>query len=237
LPSSALGWDDAWAAARAAVVHPGPVGRVSRVDGQSCLLLTSVDGPPQRAVVPPKLEEVAVGDWAVFTPDGLVHAVLPRRSLFARSGAGRETRRQPVAANIDTALIVNAIDARLSVRRIERYLAVAWESGATPAVVLTKADLVPAEELGPRAAQVHAVALGVGVYVLGLEDDPAEVLDACIAPGSTVALLGLSGAGKSTLLNRLAGTDLALTQDVRSDGKGRHTPPPESCWRCPAGRW
>jgi len=232
LPLSDLGWDDAWAAARAADVHPGLVARVGRVDVGMCVLLTAVDGPGRRGVVPRGLD-VAVGDWVVFSDDdgvagsggggAVVQSVLPRRSLFARSAAGAETRRQAVAANVDGVLVVNALDARLSVRRIERYLALAWESGAVPAVVLTKADLVPPERLGGLVRSVHGVALGVDVFVVGVEDDARAALAGALGAGRTVALLGLSGAGKSTLVNRLAGSAVAAVGEVRGDGKGRHT--------------
>jgi ribosome biogenesis GTPase len=244
-----LGWDDGWTATLAAAAPDrntdtrttetgtttttpatparGTPARVARVDMGQVTALTP-EGPLRATVT--RHDDIGVGDWAVVEPPPpgsdlpRVAHVLPRRSAFLRAGAGEETRQQIVAANVDTVLVVNGLDARLSLRRIERYLALGWQSGAVPAVVLTKADLVDPADLADQLAQVHTVALGVDVHVVRADDDDSLAPVAAYTDNhKTVALLGMSGAGKSTIVNRLAGTELAATGDVRSDGKGRHT--------------
>jgi ribosome biogenesis GTPase len=153
----------------------------------------------------------------------LIQAVLPRRSKFSRKTAGRATREQVVAANIDTVFLVVGLDNDFSPRRVERYLAAAWESGAAPVVILNKLDLCvdPVQ----RMAAIQQVAPAVPVHAVSalLGDNLDAVLAHCI-PRRTVALLGSSGVGKSTLVNTLLGTDLFATQPVRdNDSRGRHT--------------
>jgi ribosome biogenesis GTPase len=175
--------------------------------------------------LPPGLP--AVGDWVALRPrpgesKATIQAVLPRHSLFVRKEAGRRTTAQVVAANIDVVFLVSALTNDLNPRRVERYLTLAWESGAEPVVVLNKADLCADPE--GDAHRIGAVAPGVPVHVvstltgLGLEE-----LDRYFHHHRTVALLGSSGVGKSTLINRLVGRDLQKVQEVRDDGKGRHT--------------
>ena len=127
-----------------------------------------------------------------------------------------------LAANIDVAFLVASMNEDLSLRRLERYLILAWESGARPVIVLTKADLHPAPEAAsprsrrsPAACPIHAISSKTGE---GLDD-----VTALLAPGLTAVLLGSSGVGKSTLVNTLAGEELLATQEIRDDGKGRHT--------------
>lgn len=180
------------------------------------------EGP--RRVDTPRRVYPAVGDWLALTDEPPHVHILPRRSSFTRASAGEATREQVVAANVDTVFIVNALGAKVSLRRIERYLTLGWQSGAVPVVVLTKADLVDAAELDGIVEDVRSVAIGVDVHALSADDDAGlRGLDPYLTPGRTVALLGMSGAGKSTLVNRLAGEELAPTGEVRSDGKGRHT--------------
>jgi ribosome biogenesis GTPase / thiamine phosphate phosphatase len=199
-------------------------GRVSRVDLGICTILTH-QGPVRAAF--PHDADIAVGDMVSFTPGDppRLDEIEPRRSAFVRNTAGQETRPQVVAANIDTVFLVNALDAPVNTRRIERALALGWQSGATPVVVLTKADVIASEELAAVLDDVGAVALGVEVHVVSAAT--GEGVDAMAAqylqPGLTVALLGPSGAGKSTLVNALAGDEVMATGDVRKDGKGRHT--------------
>jgi ribosome biogenesis GTPase len=169
-----------------------------------------------------------VGDWVAVRPDAagsrsLIREVLPRRSSFARKAAGRETEQQVVAANIDTIFIVFGLDKPVNHRALERYLVVVRTSGATPVVVLNKADLADdhAEALADgRAASGDAPVLLVSSKTgLGM-----DALEAWMKPGRTVALLGPSGAGKSSLVNRLVGRDLLATGEVRDwDARGRHT--------------
>lgn len=170
----------------------------------------------------------AVGDWValrLFSGDGvaLIQAVLPRRSKFSRKAAGRTTSEQVVATNIDTVFLVVGMDNDFSPRRVERYLAAAWESGAAPVVVLNKVDLCADPAI--RVAEIEEVARGVPVHVISaLRGDGVEAVAAYCVPCRTVALLGSSGAGKSTLINALLGTALLPTAAVREhDSRGRHT--------------
>jgi ribosome biogenesis GTPase len=170
----------------------------------------------------------AVGDWVVVAPaahrgDARILAVLPRRSRFSRRAAGDPTEEQVVAANIDTVFLVAGLDGDFNPRRIERYLLVASESGASPVIVLNKADLV--EDPETMAAAVRATTPDVPVCVVScLVPSSVDVLRQYLGPGETCALLGSSGVGKSTIVNRLVGHELLRTRDVReSDSRGRHT--------------
>ena len=168
----------------------------------------------------------ATGDWvALGTGDdgaAAIHAVLPRRSAFVRKAAGETTEAQVMAANVDAALIATALPADLSERRIERYLAMAWESGAVPVVVLTKADL--AEDVESALRAVRGVAPGVDVVaVSSVSGEGVDALGRWLRPGRTAVLLGSSGVGKSTLANRLMDATTMRTSGVRGDGRGRHT--------------
>jgi ribosome biogenesis GTPase / thiamine phosphate phosphatase len=233
-----LGWDDGWAAAfeehRAAGLVPGRV----TVQHRGAWDVLTEDGEV-RARLPGRTrrdaETVAdlpvVGDWVVLESaetDGApaIRAVLPRRTKFSRLAAhdsGSDvTREQVVAANVDVAFIVASLIDGLSPRRFERYLTLAWESGARPVILLTKADLAPdpAPALATVAeiageAPVHAVSVRSG---LGL-----DAVRGYLAPGVTTVLLGPSGVGKSTLVNALAGEEVMNTGSVRDDGTGRHT--------------
>jgi ribosome biogenesis GTPase len=173
--------------------------------------------------------DIAVGDWVALAPgpgddDALgIMAVLPRRCVFQRA-AKQGASQQIVAANIDTVLVCDALDGSLSLRHLERFLALAWQSGATPVVLITKSDVVPPADVAAAVQAVEAVADGVSVIVVSsTTGDGMEDLAPYLVPGRTVALLGLSGAGKSTLVNLLAGEEILATNAVRSDGKGRHT--------------
>ncbi len=168
----------------------------------------------------------AVGDWVVLQPvargNARIHAVLPRFSRFSRRAAGDVTEEQIVAANIDVVFLVGGLDRDFNPRRLERYLVVAWESGATPVILLNKADLV--EDARQYVDAVRSSAPGVDVYaVSALRPETLDVLRTHLGRGRTGALLGSSGVGKSTIVNRLVGYDLLRTRDVRmSDGRGRH---------------
>lgn len=168
-----------------------------------------------------------MGDWVAFTPfnldEGLIHAVLPRRSVFARKAAGSSNVEQIVAANLDRVFLAMALNQDYNLRRLERYLALAWESGADPVVVLTKADLC--HDLDARGQAVAAIAGIVPVIVTSsLTGAGLDLVRALVEPGRTAAILGSSGAGKSTLINRLLGAEHLVTQPIREDdGRGRHT--------------
>ena len=170
----------------------------------------------------------AVGDWVAASPRpeegrATIVAVLPRKTAFSRKAWGSVTEEQVLAANIDTALIVSSLDRNFQLRRIERYLTLAWESGAEPAIVLNKADLCPEAEA--RCADVEAVAMGVPIHVISATSgDGIDVLRQYLQPGRTVTLLGSSGVGKSTIINALLGADRLRVNAVRArDDKGRHT--------------
>jgi ribosome biogenesis GTPase / thiamine phosphate phosphatase len=168
----------------------------------------------------------AVGDWvaATATDPALVQAVLPRKTKFSRMAATDhgQTVEQVVAANVDIVFLTAGLDGDLNVRRLERYLTLAWESGASPVVVLTKLDLC--DDVGAALVEVGSVAVGVPVHtVSNVTGEGVEDLASYVSEGRTVAALGSSGVGKSSLVNQLAGEELMATGDVRADGRGRHT--------------
>ena len=168
-----------------------------------------------------------VGDWVALAPrpgerTAMIQAVLPRRTKFSRKVAWQAAEEQILCANVDTVFIVSSLNKDYNLRRLERYLTLAWESGAQPVIVLTKTDL--SEEVEKLVADVGPIAHGVPV--LPISNKTGEGLDAVrnyIKPGETVALLGSSGVGKSTLVNTLAGDELLRVAEIREDGKGRHT--------------
>jgi ribosome biogenesis GTPase / thiamine phosphate phosphatase len=169
----------------------------------------------------------AVGDWVAVAdaPDAAaatIHALLDRTTSFSRKAAGVEDVEQVVAANVDVVFIVSAFGDDLNVRRLERYLASAWESGAQPVIVLNKSDL--ADKLAADLVEVETVAFGAPVHAVSCLDGAGlEALRAYPSGNRTVALLGSSGVGKSSLLNRLLGWERQEVQAIRSDGRGRHT--------------
>ena len=230
-----LGWTDREQALFAPFAQEGLVaGRVSRVDRGMPMVATEAGlirvepathllkthGIGGRAVV---------GDWvALAHPEGhdltIIEAILPRKSAFSRKDPGEQTDQQVLIANADVVLVVQALSGKgINVRRLERELVLAWESGARPVVVLSKADI--AEDIDYQRKLAEDAAPGVDVLVesavtgLGLED-----VRALLGPGVTAALLGGSGVGKSTLVNRLVGGEVQATKSVRErDNKGRHT--------------
>jgi ribosome biogenesis GTPase / thiamine phosphate phosphatase len=223
-----LGWDEQWAAALASEADPTlTAGRVSRIDRGISTVLTA-SGPVRVAAVSDL--RLAVGDWVTLAPDEattgavILAGILPRRCAFRRVTDDAGGREQVVAANIDTVLLVDAIDGQLSARHLERYVALAFQSGAIPVIVITKADLASADEVDRYVAAAQEVAAGVAIHVISAATGAGlDQLGPYLAPGRTVALLGLSGAGKSTLVNLLAGEAVLATGAVRGDGKGRHT--------------
>ncbi len=178
----------------------------------------------------------AVGDWVVLRAGtNLIDAVLPRQTCFSRKQAGDVTAEQVLAANIDTVLVVSGLDQDFNLRRIERVLLLAAESGAAAVVVLNKADLL--SNLGEPVEAVERIAPGTPVVALSaLTGEGVDALTPHLAPGRTAALIGSSGAGKSTLLNRLYGSEIQRVQAVREhDSRGRHTTTHRELIRMPAG--
>src|SRR5262249_26393798 len=144
--------------------------------------------------------------------DARIRAVLPRATRFARRAAGNPTEPQVVAANVDVVFLVSGLDGDFNPRRIERYLVTAWDSGASPVIVLNKADLVDDVEAFVR--EVAGVAQGVPVEAVSARrPDSMDRLRAHLAPGRTAALLGSSGVGKSSIANALIGEELLRTRD------------------------
>jgi ribosome biogenesis GTPase / thiamine phosphate phosphatase len=154
----------------------------------------------------------AVGDW-VTLDSGFITEVFARRTAFSRRAAGVETREQVLAANVDVAFVVAAAT-DVNVRRIERYLTISWQSGATPVVVITKADLVDAVDEPQLPARVVLTSSVTGQGIEELRDE--------LQPHKTGVLLGPSGVGKSTLINQLMGADVMRTRDIHRSGEGRH---------------
>jgi ribosome biogenesis GTPase / thiamine phosphate phosphatase len=230
LDLESLGWDASFAYAFRPFEQDGLVPARVCVEHRSEYVVYTQEGE-LRAEVAGRLrhddEHPAVGDWvAVAVRAGesraTIHAVLPRRSAFLRKVAWAETKPQVVAANVDVVFVVCGLDANYNIRRIERYMTLAWESGAQPVVLLTKADLC--EEVATRVYEVEAVAVGIPVHPVSVpRGDGVETVRSYVPHGRTAALLGSSGVGKSTLVNALVGEELLATQDLRDDGRGRHT--------------
>ncbi|MFD5494100.1 ribosome small subunit-dependent GTPase A [Streptomyces sp. GDS52] len=260
-PSSVLaayGWDGTWADAFAPYAAEGLVaGRVVRVDRGQCDVVTA-DGTVRAdtAFVTPHdpLRVVCTGDWVAVEPEGhtprYVRAYLPRRTAFVRSTSSGRSEGQILAANVDHAVIAVSLAGELDLARIERFLALAWQSGAQPVVVLTKADLVPDAVTRAHLVQdVETTAPGVPVLAVSArEDGGTSLLErsrelgggldvlAAVVSGGTSVLIGVSGAGKSTLANALLGEDVMDVQAAREvDGKGRHTTTTRNLLALPGG--
>jgi ribosome biogenesis GTPase len=228
-----LGWNDELAEN----LEPGLVpGRVAAVHRGAFDVWTAARAVRSR--LPGRLLheglDVAVGDW-VGLSDGLIRAVLPRRSALVRNAAGLTTTAQTLAANVDVALVVSSLGPDLEPRRIERYLVTIWESGASPEIVLTKADRL--DDPWDLVAEVEEVALGVPVHVVSARTGQGcDALRARVGAGTTAVLLGSSGVGKSTLVNRWLGDDVMATKETREDDdEGRHTTTHRQLLELPGG--
>ena len=154
----------------------------------------------------------AVGDWVAVKPTAAVggratiQAILPRKSVFSRKAAGTDTTEQILATNVDTAFLMTAFDQDLNLRRLERYLAMTWESGATPVILINKTDL--SDQVEALTAGVDGIALGVPVHAISAKhSNGLDALTPYLVPGHTLVVLGSSGVGKSTLINRLVGNE------------------------------
>lgn len=170
----------------------------------------------------------AVGDWVAITERpqegrATIHSILPRKSKFSRKAAGPNTQEQIVASNIDTIFLVTSLNHQFNLRRLERYLIMAWESGANPVIILSKSDMC--QDIEEKISDVSIIAPGVPVHAISslLGEGIQEIRD-YLTPGKTVALMGPSGVGKSTLINYLIGREVMKVQDISSfEDKGRHT--------------
>ncbi|MDO0937589.1 ribosome small subunit-dependent GTPase A [Streptomyces sp. DG2A-72] len=238
------GWDEAWADQFTPYVSEGLLpGRVLRVDRGQCDVVTA-DGVVRAdtAFVTPNdpLRVLCTGDWAVVEPAGnprYVRTYLPRRTAFVRSTSSKRSEGQILAANVDHAIVAVSLAVEVDLGRIERFLALAWESGAQPVVALTKADLVPeAATLAHLVQDVETTAPGVPVLPVSAVDGAGLDVLAAVVSGGTSVLLGQSGAGKSTLANALLGEDVMDVQATRDvDGKGRHTTTTRNLLLMPGG--
>lgn len=169
-----------------------------------------------------------VGDWVMVDRTdesggyAVIHNILSRKSAFKRKAAGTSIQGQLVAANIDIIFICMSLNSNFNLRRLERYLSIAWDSAATPVVVLTKSDLC--DDIQARLSDVYAVAIGVDVIVTSsFSSDGYQSVNDYIASGKTAAFIGSSGVGKSTLINCLLGKDMLATKEIGENDKGRHT--------------
>jgi ribosome biogenesis GTPase len=225
-----LGWREPFVSAFKELAMEGALpGRVVwrsvnhyRVQGESGEVTAKATGKIRDSDTP------VVGDWVVFRPLGdgrsaVILAVLPRKSAFSRNAAGKTVDQQVLSANIDSVFIVSGLDGDFNLRRIERYITLAYNSGAVPVVILNKADL--ARDIESAVMETESVSPGIPVYPLSaLGSEGLHQLAPHMRPGQTVAFLGSSGAGKSTIINRLLGEDRLRVADVREkSGKGRHT--------------
>ncbi|GIF49908.1 ribosome biogenesis GTPase [Asanoa ferruginea] len=230
---ASLGWDAAFSADLPVLDADVVPGRVARVDRGVCTVL-SADGPVRASLAGAVLAAASrdavrlpcAGDWVLVRtwPDDRVtiEAVLPRRTAIVRRTADKDSSGQVLAANLDVAAVVEPLDPSPDIGRVERLLALAWDSGARPLVVFTKSDAVR----DPAAVAADLARATPGVEVLTVSARLGTGLDQVrplVAPGRTLGLLGPSGAGKSTLVNALAGAEVMGTRAVReTDGKGRH---------------
>ena len=192
------------------------------------------DGSLEFMVSTAVLPGVTTGDWLVLDPDDLAVAMLSRRTAVRRAEASGRSHEQVLAANVDLVAVVVSLAVDPDLGRLERLIAVAWVSGATPLVVLTKADLV--DDAETVAADVAQAAPGVDVVVVSAETGQGlDVLESWLHLGRTLALLGQSGVGKSTLVNALAGEERVATGAVGVTGKGRHVTTSRELIRLPSG--
>jgi ribosome biogenesis GTPase len=230
-----LGWDAEWERAFAPYAKDGLVPARVAIEFNYIYRLYAEAGELQaqhagrlRHEAVRKEQLSAVGDWVAALPTpgeatATIEAVLPRRTKFSRKVAGELTEEQIVAANIDVVFIVMGLDGDYNLRRLERYLLLAHESGARPVVILNKSDV--ATHLSEVLDEMGPLTVGIPVHAISARQGSGiEVVYGYLGPGRTAALLGSSGVGKSTLVNALLGEEMLKTRDVREhDSRGRHT--------------
>jgi ribosome biogenesis GTPase len=238
-----LGWDEQFEQGFAPFKNQGMIpGRIERENRNLYLVacaqrrLSAEVSGRFRNEARSRADFPAVGDWVALKPmdtenRAVIHAVLPRKSCFSRKAVlsggmpdtGGKTEEQVLAANIDTVFLVSGLDGDFNLRRIERFVAVAYDSGAAPAIILNKADLC--QNLDKRVQAVESVAVGIPVHAISaVSGDGLPVIRQYLSSGRTVAFLGSSGVGKSTIINALLGEDRLETRAVREhDSRGRHT--------------
>ncbi len=237
------GWDDQWAEQAATLNAEMPrIGRVTGQDKNRWSLRMEHGLQLARLPSASRLDtNPVVGDWVVATPGPeptdpwSLRFVLARRSQISRGESGSGQAAQVLAANVDKVWIVHGLDAAVNLRRLERYLAVVWESGASPEIILTKTDLIT--DVDSEVSRLQTTAMGVPIRrVSSTDPDSIQALRNTLKVGSTVCLLGPSGVGKSTLVNVLSGSDVSPVGEVREgDRKGRHTTTRRALFQIPGG--
>ena len=235
-----LGWDAGWQSALEHLQEDNLIAARVAAQHRGAYVVWTAEGELRARAAGRLLYEhevgepiPGVGDW-VGVRETTITAILPRRSAFIRKRAGLESEEQVLAANVDTAFLLAGLDDDFSLRRLERYITTAWDSGAAPVVVLTKADLC--DDVVDAMLQVETVAIGVPVHsISNVTGIGVDELSERLQPGRTIVLLGSSGVGKSTLLNRLAGDEVMRTGVVAADGTGRHTTTHRELVRLPDG--
>ncbi len=231
-----LGWD-AWfeAQRRDLGIDANAIARVAAVDRDQLILLT--DAGSLRAKLSGKYlfesdsaaARPCVGDWvcAELSESGgpaLIHRLLPRKTCLRRKLAGDSVEYQMIAANVDFVIVVQSCHYDFNLKRLERYLVMVWDGGATPVILLTKTDLVTAEVLSDQIGQIRHAGISENVVMLSnLTGEGFDELSAILQPGKTYCFVGSSGVGKSTIINRLAGSRRQETREVSGTGEGRHT--------------
>jgi ribosome biogenesis GTPase len=237
------GWNDFFSRAYASLGEPGlePARVVLKAGGSYRLARKTGESAARlsgrfRHHAAGEEDYPTVGDWVAIDPAGLrVEHLLPRRTKLSRKVAGKTTREQVVAANVETVFAVMGLDSDFNPRRLERFLATVWEGGAVPVVLLTKLDLCTDDSSKER--EIEDVAAGVEVIASSaLDGRGIELLRSRLRPRETSVLVGSSGVGKSTIINRLLGRDAQRTREVRgSDSRGRHTTSHRELFVLPGG--
>jgi len=211
-----LGWDPYFDQKFKSIAEPDSV--PARVIADFAAEYVIHDGAMARRATARRVDP-AVGDW-VAVNGAVMSGIVERRTVFSRKSAGVETREQVLAANVDVALLVAAAT-DVNARRIERYLVIAWQSGAEPVVVLTKADIADAPD--SMRIEIESAAAGAPVIVTSaVTGEGIDKVTAILRPARTGVLLGPSGAGKSTLINAILGSEVMKTRDIHRSGEGRH---------------